>query len=190
MNDHSRITNFQNITKSPESLIQWACSDIYAEEYCPLKNLVDPGTLKLGVPEECIKNGNRCSKCMLEWLKQPVDDETVKRTATVQSVSEKELSTKALDSQIDNDPVLKRLEERIKNSLSVLTMVDSDYSPEAFTGRMESIRIGNTFYGADAKRVDPFHFHEEADELMLEFLRHLGYGEGCRIFEENPKWYS
>lgn len=32
--------------------------------------------------------------------------------------------------------------------------------------------------------------HYEMDELMVELLRRLGYGEAMDIFEKQPKWYA
>ena len=32
--------------------------------------------------------------------------------------------------------------------------------------------------------------HVDADDLMCELLRSLGYGEGIEIFEDMPKWYA
>lgn len=125
------------------------------------------------------------------YLVSEVDDSKRKTNfEKIRSMSEEELSTKTLDSQIDNDPVLKRLEERIKESASLLTMINLEYSPEVFADRMKEIQHMNTYYGVDGKYVIPTSFHKEADELMLEFLKHLGYGEGCRIFENNEKWYN
>ena len=33
-------------------------------------------------------------------------------------------------------------------------------------------------------------FHIDADDMIIALLRSLGYGAGCDIFEETPKWYS
>ena len=33
-------------------------------------------------------------------------------------------------------------------------------------------------------------FHVEADNLMCDILKELGYEEVVRIFRRNPKWYS
>ena len=32
--------------------------------------------------------------------------------------------------------------------------------------------------------------HVEADALLIEALDDLGYGAGCKIFENMPKWYA
>jgi len=37
---------------------------------------------------------------------------------------------------------------------------------------------------------DPIGGHKRADELMLEILESLGYGEGCGIFRSADKWYA
>ena len=32
--------------------------------------------------------------------------------------------------------------------------------------------------------------HEEADNLIIELLKELGYGEGAAVFEGEDKWYA
>ena len=32
--------------------------------------------------------------------------------------------------------------------------------------------------------------HGDADDLMLDLLRQLGYGEGADIFDDASKWYA
>ena len=32
--------------------------------------------------------------------------------------------------------------------------------------------------------------HFDADELMMELLKELGYSEGVEIFDKMPKWYA
>lgn len=54
-------------------------------------------------------------------------------------------------------------------------------TPEEFATRMEECR---KFSG------DPEICHGQADDLMLECLRSLGYGTGCDIFEDLPRWYA
>lgn len=39
-------------------------------------------------------------------------------------------------------------------------------------------------------RNDEEAFHGAADDLLVETLTALGYGDGCKIFENTPKWYS
>ena len=36
---------------------------------------------------------------------------------------------------------------------------------------------------------DEEEFHLEADELINQVMRELGYGDGMDIFVRNPKWY-
>lgn len=55
-------------------------------------------------------------------------------------------------------------------------------TPRAFANRMESIR--------DKWSKDRECMHVEADELLVEALRSLGYGDGCDIFERMDKWYA
>ena len=51
---------------------------------------------------------------------------------------------------------------------------------EEFKNKMQAI--------ADKEDIEIGHF--EADNLMCELLKDLGYGEGVEIFEEMYKWYS
>ena len=55
-------------------------------------------------------------------------------------------------------------------------------SPEEFAVKMSKIEAGNDY--------DPHDSHLDADCLMSETLRDLGYGEGIAIFENIRKWYS
>lgn len=41
-----------------------------------------------------------------------------------------------------------------------------------------------------AKNLDSEVGHGEADDLLCEVLRELGYGEGIDIFESMHKWYA
>lgn len=54
-------------------------------------------------------------------------------------------------------------------------------TPEEFAERMRA---------AARSKGDAEDHHMLADELMVELLRSLGYGEGCDIFEEMPRWYA
>lgn len=56
------------------------------------------------------------------------------------------------------------------------------FCPEAFKTRM-----ANIFYSAGD---DPESCHGQMDDVMCEFFRHLGYGEGIDIFEAAEKWYA
>ncbi len=53
-------------------------------------------------------------------------------------------------------------------------------TPEEFEVKMAQI-----FDEGDTEEA-----HENADALMCEVLKSLGYGEGVEIFEEMPKWYA
>lgn len=53
-------------------------------------------------------------------------------------------------------------------------------SPEEFKQRMLDIRKGYS------KELG----HVVMDELMIQILRSFGYGEGCDIFDNAPKWYA
>ena len=62
-------------------------------------------------------------------------------------------------------------------------------TPEEFKAKMREIYDGKH---ADllGKRFDEEQTHELADELMVELLRSLGYGEGVDIFWNMHKWYA
>ena len=51
-------------------------------------------------------------------------------------------------------------------------------TPEEFADKMRALAKG-----AEGGHVD-------ADHLMCELLRALGYGVGIDIFEKTPKWYA
>lgn len=55
-------------------------------------------------------------------------------------------------------------------------------TPAEFKERMQKIKdvAGND------KEAD----HGNADDLLIECLRSLGYGEGCDIYEQIEKWYA
>ena len=56
------------------------------------------------------------------------------------------------------------------------------YTPEEFEELMRNCVIDNYYDQED--------MHIEMDNLMCDVLRMLGYGEGVKIFEDTPKWYS
>ena len=58
-------------------------------------------------------------------------------------------------------------------------MTDSVMTPDEFARRMAAIETG-----------DPDADHGNADDLLCEVLRSLGYGEGVEIFINMPKWYA
>lgn len=51
---------------------------------------------------------------------------------------------------------------------------------EEFKNKMQAI----------ADKRDTEEGHIEADDLMCELLKELGYGEGVDIFEGMPRWYA
>ena len=53
-------------------------------------------------------------------------------------------------------------------------------SPEEFAKEMAKIALSNDTESA----------HSQADKLMCEALKELGYYEGIKIFEEMGKWYA
>lgn len=55
-------------------------------------------------------------------------------------------------------------------------------TPESFEIQMREILKHNA--------GDPESAHYEADQLICDLLRSLGYGKGVAIFENMPKWYA
>lgn len=61
-------------------------------------------------------------------------------------------------------------------------------TPKEFEERMLAIEEAYGTYPQDYGHEEDFHL--EADALMKNTLRELGYEEGIRIFDRNNKWYS
>lgn len=55
-------------------------------------------------------------------------------------------------------------------------------TPEEFHERMKAFD-GGRFGDAEED-------HRQADDLMCELLRSLGYGDGVSVFENMTKWYA
>jgi len=53
-------------------------------------------------------------------------------------------------------------------------------TPKEFTEKMKAL----------AEKYDEEEFHIAADRLMGDLLTSIGYGEGVKVFEKTPKWYS
>lgn len=53
-------------------------------------------------------------------------------------------------------------------------------TPRKFTIEMKKI----------AQIDDPEIAHGEADDLLCEVLKKLGYEKGVKVFEDIPKWYA
>ena len=63
-------------------------------------------------------------------------------------------------------------------------------TPEEFTKSMKDISdklVNPPKYRSYYDKEDA---HMEMDNLMLDLLRALGYGDGVDIFESTDKWYS
>ena len=60
------------------------------------------------------------------------------------------------------------------------TIIKSPWmTPDEFLERMKAI-----------ESESPEYFHVNADELMCDLLRSLGYGDAVDIFEEHERWYA
>ena len=54
-------------------------------------------------------------------------------------------------------------------------------TPEEFATKMQAIK--------DRGNWEEEENHIDADQLMLECLKSLGYGDGCNVFRSIEKWY-
>lgn len=65
-----------------------------------------------------------------------------------------------------------------------MTTEQSPITPEEFARRMREIdEMQERFRDAENR-------HIEADELLTQTLRSLGYAEGCDVFDNMGKWYA
>jgi len=60
-------------------------------------------------------------------------------------------------------------------------------SPEEFLIAMMQIENGEVYHGDLYDEEDQ---HKNADDLICNVLRSLGYGDGIDIFEKMHKWYA
>lgn len=60
-------------------------------------------------------------------------------------------------------------------------------SPEEFKNEMQK---WSDAFNSDNYYLDEEYIHIKQDELMCKTLQSLGYGEGVKIFNATPKWYS
>ena len=61
-------------------------------------------------------------------------------------------------------------------------------TPAEFAIAMRKIENGEAY--DDDRMYDQEDQHIDADELMCNVLRSLGYGDGIDIFDSMPKWYA
>ena len=61
-------------------------------------------------------------------------------------------------------------------------MADKVMTPEEFRQRMEEIR--------KTDGDDEYIAHIEMDGVMCDLLCQLGYGDGIKVFDDQPKWYA
>lgn len=69
------------------------------------------------------------------------------------------------------------------------TTITSLDAPRAGEGPMTPAQF-EVLMRATAADGDPEGRHRDADALMVEVLRSLGYGAGCDVFEKMGKWYA
>lgn len=60
-------------------------------------------------------------------------------------------------------------------------------TPDEFAIAMMQIKTGTIY---DEGLYDEENQHIDADELMCDVLRSLGYGDGIDIFDSMHKWYA
>ena len=60
-------------------------------------------------------------------------------------------------------------------------MSERIYTPAEFAEEMEKLHRDN---------IDPEGSHVQADNLMCELLKSLGYGKGVEVFADMDKWYA
>ena len=63
-------------------------------------------------------------------------------------------------------------------------------TPEEFTKSMKDISDKLVNPPKGYPYYDKEDAHREMDDLMLDLLRSLGYGDGVDIFENTDKWYA
>lgn len=59
-------------------------------------------------------------------------------------------------------------------------------TPAEFAERMQVIKWRNDGPRGGDNETD----HRDADVILIDTLRSLGYGEGCDLWESIGKWYS
>lgn len=59
-------------------------------------------------------------------------------------------------------------------------------TPEEFTERMRNVHLERSW----AQYPNTYDDHMEADKLMCQLLREMGFGEGVEVFEKMEKNYS
>jgi hypothetical protein len=59
-------------------------------------------------------------------------------------------------------------------------------TPEEFAEKLRAIYSYRNSIGAE----EPERTHEEADCLIIELLKAIGYSEGAQLFEESERWYA
>lgn len=57
-------------------------------------------------------------------------------------------------------------------------------TPEEFAAKMREI------YDAPHDDVDREQAHQDADGLMMQVLKELGFGDGVEVFGNAEKWYA
>lgn len=112
-------------------------------------------------------------------LKYPEETETWKQFAKLYGIFGWDMDLDAMD-VVEGMPILH------VPALTPKVQLENTPSPEQFLVAMTAIDNG-TCYG---KYYDEEDQHRDADGLMCNVLRSLGYGDGVAVFNKMHKWYS
>ena len=74
---------------------------------------------------------------------------------------------------------------KLAKAQDVASVKSEVITPQEFAEQMKDISEMENSYGRD-----PEMSHIKADEFIIEVLTELGYGDGAKIFDNMPKWYS
>lgn len=80
-----------------------------------------------------------------------------------------------------NPTEIEQLKAELINSIPELIALKERIDKDNFTQKMREIAKGS--YDIERR-------HAEADDLMVQLLKDLGYGEAALIFENMDKWYA
>ena len=68
--------------------------------------------------------------------------------------------------------------------------MDKPITPKEFAERMKALKESADDWPDKEDSVCPEATHEDAEGIMCDLLKALGYGEGVGYFEQMTKWYG